>query len=93
MKSILSLLILTTVLVSRPLFAGEQNITLSVDKMTCASCPYIVKKSLEKVSGVKNVSVSLDDKTASVTYNDETTTIDQLIAATTGQGYPSQVIE
>lgn len=93
MKSILSLLILTTVLVSWPLFAAEQDVTLSVDKMTCASCPYIVKKSLEKVSGVKNVSVSLDDKTASVTYNDETTTIAQLIAATTEQGYPSQVIE
>jgi len=93
MKSIISIVFLVTSLFTQPLFAAEQGVTLGVDKMTCASCPYIVKKSLEKVSGVKAVSVSLDDKTAVVTYDDQTATIDQLIAATTELGYPSQVIE
>ena len=93
MKSIISIMFLVTSLLAQPLFAAEQGVTLGVDKMTCASCPYIVKKTLEKVSGVKAVSVSLSDKTATVTYDDITTTIDQLIAATTRQGYPSQVIE
>ena len=66
--------------------------TLAVENMTCDACPYIVKQSLTKVSGVENVAVSFEKKTATVTYDDQKTTTDALTSATTQAGYPSRVI-
>jgi len=93
MKLSKSLLFVFLYFLSIPLFADEQNTVLKVDKMTCVSCPYMVKKSLEKVDGVKSVSVSFDDKTARVVYDDTTATIAQMIKATTDLGFPSKVEE
>ena len=72
--------------------AADRTVTLAVDNMYCAACPYIVKQSLAKVSGVANVAVSFGQKTATVTYDDEKTTTDALISATTLAGYPSKAI-
>lgn len=72
--------------------AAEQTVTLAVDNMYCDSCPYIVKQSLAKVAGVKNVAVSLEKKSATVTYDDEKATLDALTSVTTRAGYPSRVI-
>src|SRR3546814_20329117 len=38
--------------------AAERTATLAVENMTCPSCPYIVKTSMETVSGVSNGNVS-----------------------------------
>jgi mercuric ion binding protein len=57
--------------------------------MFCADCPFIVKKSLERVQGVGKVAVSYKDKTAIVTYDDSKTDVKSLTAATTNAGYPS----
>lgn len=70
-------------------FAVEQTVTLAVENMSCESCPYIVKQSLLKVSGVTSVVVSFENKTATVTYDDVTTGIQALITATSNAGYPS----
>ena len=71
--------------------AAQQTVTLAVDNMTCDACPYIVKQSLAKVFGVENVTVSFENKTATVTYDDQKTTTDALTSATTQAGYPSKV--
>jgi mercuric ion binding protein len=73
--------------------AVEQTVTLAVENMTCASCPYIVKQSLTRVDGVKAVDVSLEAKQAVVQYDDEKTNIEVLTAATTNYGFPSSVIK
>ena len=70
-------------------FAGEKTVTLAVQNMYCAACPLTVKGSLEAVPGVARVVVSYKDKTAVVTFDDATTTVPALIAATTNAGYPS----
>ncbi len=70
-------------------FAAEQTVTLAIEKMDCVSCPYIVKQSLKKVSGVRDVVVSFENKAATVTYDDTATGLPALIAATTEAGYPS----
>ncbi len=72
--------------------AGERTVTLAVDNMYCASCPYIVKQSLAKVPGVENVVVSFEKKTATVTYDDERATLPGLLAATKDAGYPSKAL-
>jgi periplasmic mercuric ion binding protein len=72
-------------------FAAERTVRLAVDNMTCESCPYIVKQSLMKVTGVGSVVVSFEKKTATVTYDDGRTDVASLVTATTNAGYPSQV--
>ncbi len=71
--------------------ATERTVTLTVDNMYCASCPYIVKQSLAAVPGVKDVSVSFRNKTASVTFDGARTNVAALTDATFQMGYPSEV--
>jgi len=56
--------------------AGERTVTLAVEDMYRDACPYIAKQSLTKVLGVTSVAVSFEQKTATVTYDDQKTTID-----------------
>ena len=72
--------------------AAERTVTLAVESMYCEACPYIVKQSLAKVPGVETVAVSFEQKTATVTYDDQKTTLDALTSATTEAGYPSKAI-
>lgn len=74
-----------------PAAAAERTVTLAVEGMTCASCPYIVRKTLTAVPGVLHVEVSLDDQTAKVSYDDADTTVKALTDATANSGYPSHV--
>ena len=73
--------------------AAEQTVRLAVENMYCDACPYIVKQSLAAVPGVENVAVSFEEQSATVTYDDQKTTLDQLTSATAQAGYPSKVIE
>ncbi len=73
--------------------ADEQTVTLAVKKMTCASCPYIVKQSLAAVPGVSAVTVSFEKRIAIVTFEDSTTTVAALTAATANSGFPSEVLK
>ena len=77
-------------LAARSAWSAEQTITLHVDNMTCASCPITVKASLMEVDGVRNASVSEESETAVVTFDDEKTSIADLVNATTNAGYPAQ---
>ena len=70
-------------------FAGERTVALAVQNMYCAACPHTVKASLQAVQGVKAVSVSYEDKTAVVTFDDAKTNLQALTTATTNAGYPS----
>ena len=76
-------------LASSAALAAEKTVTLAVNNMYCADCPYIVKKSLESVPGVAKVAVSFKDKTATVTYDDSKANLKALTTATTNSGYPS----
>jgi mercuric ion binding protein len=70
-------------------FAAERIVILSVQNMYCADCPFIVKKSLERVPGVAKVTVSYEDKTATVSYDDAKADVKALTTATANAGYPS----
>jgi mercuric ion binding protein len=52
-----------------------------------------VTKAIEKVDGVTAVSVNLDTKTATVTFDNDLTTDVLIAAASTNVGYPASVIE
>ena len=48
-----------------------------------------VQRSLTKISGVTRANVSLDKAEAVVTFDDTKTSIEALLKATLGAGYPS----
>jgi mercuric ion binding protein len=71
-------------------FAGQRTVTLTVNNMYCEACPYMVKKTLEGVSGVSKVTVSFKDKTAVVVFDDAKATLQDLTSATAKAGFPSE---
>jgi periplasmic mercuric ion binding protein len=92
MKKILTAFTLIASLTTAPAaFAGERTITFSVDNMTCASCPYIVKTSMAAVPGVSKVAVSFQAKTATVTFDDARTNSDAIAAASGNAGFPARL--
>lgn len=91
-RMLASMSVAAIVLAGAPAFAAERTVTLAVDNMYCEACPYIVKESLARVPGVQAVVVSYEQKSATVTYDDQETTLDTLTSATTQAGYPSRVI-
>ena len=76
-------------LTSSSAVAAERTVVLSVQNMYCAACPHTVRASLQAVRGVESVTVSLQHKTAVVTFDDAKTNMKALTAATTNAGYPS----
>ena len=86
--------LLIATLVALPLVAlaaPPKTVTLDVKNMTCELCPITIKKSLEKVPGVKLVKVDFAKKTATVTYDPDKAQPEALTKATTNAGYPSAV--
>lgn len=60
-------------------------VTLTIENMSCALS---IKKALQKVAGVQQVTVDYDSKTAAVTFDGMRTDRAALIKATTDAGYP-----
>lgn len=93
MKALLNVVVLASgLLVVGPAQAGERTVTLAVENMTCASCPYIVRKAMASVPGVTKVDVSYAEKTAVVTFDDAKTTPDAIAKASASAGYPAEAV-
>jgi periplasmic mercuric ion binding protein len=94
MKRLITLAALATgLLASGAAYADEQTVKLAVSGMYCAACPVTVQKSLSAVPGVGKVTVSFEQKSATVTFDDKKTNLEALIKATTNAGYASKLAE
>ena len=92
MKRIIALTVLGVgLLTSGTAFAAEQTVILAVENMTCATCPPMVRRSLNAVPGVIKIEVSLEKKSAVVTFDDQKTTVEALLAAPTNAGFPTKL--
>ena len=91
MKNKILLLFLAFTDISGVALAASSMVTLDVQNMTCAVCPITVKKALEHVSGVQQVSVDYASKTATIQFDDTVATANKLTEATKAAGYPSTV--
>lgn len=69
--------------------AAEQTATFAIEKMTCAACPITVRKAMERVEGVKSVSVNFEAKTATVIFDPTIATPAKIGSAATNAGYPA----
>lgn len=71
--------------------AAAEQVVLEVEGMTCASCNITVRKALTNLEGVQDARVTFEPPEAVVTYDPARVTPEQLTAATTSVGYPSNV--
>lgn len=87
----LRFLILPILLLSASIAAAaERTITLTVENMTCALCPITVRTAIERVSGVRDVKVDLENKTAVVLFDDTEATVEDIAEASRLAGYPAR---
>ena len=91
-KRLLAFIALAT-LIATPAWAAIQTVTLEVPDMTCAACPFTVKKALSKVEGVTKVEVSYENREAIVTFDDAKTSVEALTQASENSGYPASLKE
>ncbi len=68
---------------------AERTVTFAIENMSCAACPITVRKAMEKVAGVKSVTVDFAAKTATVVFDPALATTEQIGAASTNAGYPA----
>jgi mercuric ion binding protein len=98
MKRITALILLlvasTLAVVSANTSEGpDQEVIFTVDKMTCAICPITVRKAMQRIDGVKDVTVDFDAKTAKVLFDSTLTDAKQIGEASSNVGFPATVIE
>jgi len=89
MKNILIALVAALSLTAQTVWAGEKTITLDVQNMTCALCPFTVSTAIKGIDGVQSVDVSVENKSATVVFDDEVANIDSIAQASTNAGYPA----
>lgn len=92
-RALSTVLIVAALVISTDAIAAQRTVTLTVNGMTCPSCPYIVKQSLVRVPGVERVELSYADKKAVVTFDDSKTDVAALRKATASVGFPSELTE
>jgi mercuric ion binding protein len=86
----LRFLILLPLLLSASIAAAaERTVTLTVENMTCALCPITVRTAIEHVTGVEDVQVDLETKTAVVVFDDAKATVENITEASRLAGYPA----
>ena len=62
-------------------------ITLPITGMTCANCSAAVERNLKKASGVQSASVNLSSERATVEFDPQASTLDELVGRVQRAGY------
>ena len=70
-----------------PAAANTTEMTIPVEGMSCNSCVASVKSTLKPMDGVEKVAVSLVDRNATITYDPEEITPEQVQKAINDIGY------
>ena len=70
-----------------------QTTLLHVSGMTCGSCVARVTSALGKVDGVDHVGVSLATGEATVKFDEQVTSMEELVAAVRNAGYGTEAAQ
>ena len=70
-----------------------QTASFAVENMTCATCPITVRRAMEGVAGVHEVTIDYETRTATAQFDPERTTTSAIAAASTEAGYPAILSE
>lgn len=71
-------------------FAAEVKTEIKVSGMTCGACTVSVKSALARVKGVKSADVSYEKGVATVVYDDQQTSEQQLREAINKTGFKAE---
>lgn len=66
--------------------SSVKEVILKVGGMTCASCPAMIKTALKKLDGIVSADVSFKEAKATVKYQEEKITVEQMIKVIEGIG-------
>jgi len=66
---------------------GEKQITLPITGMTCANCVATVERNIKKIDGVSQATVNLSSERATVDFNPQLTSLDEVIGRVQRAGY------
>lgn len=72
--------------------AGQAEVDLAITGMTCASCVRRIERALTRTEGVENAAVNLASERATVTYDPEKVSLDDLIRRIEAAGYGAEVV-
>lgn len=92
-KRMIGTVLVAVLLLTAGYALAAQQVVMDIKGMTCDLCPVAIKKSLEKVAGVKSVKVSFEDKKARLTVDDAVTDKTLEEAVRKAGAYTGKVIE
>lgn len=71
----------------------DPSAAIHVDGMVCINCAQIIESNLRKKKGVKNISVSVENKLAQVTYDPDLLTVHKICSAIEELGFEATLPE
>ncbi len=92
MKKILSLLILLTATLG--VRAKDiQTVVFKVEQMTCVNCEGKVKRNIPYEPGVKKMKTDLENRTVTVTFDADKTSVEKIRAGFDKFGYKAEILK
>lgn len=83
----ISLSIFFITLICANLYAANKTAEISLPSIQCGSCIRTIEKALDKVDGITNIDIDVENKKGVITYDDSKTTLTAIEDAITGAGY------
>jgi len=79
-----------TILFWRKLYMN--TVTYSVPDMSCAHCKARIESEVNKLTGIQNANVDVDDKKLTVTFDNNTLQEDSIVDAVNEAGYTAEKV-
>lgn len=70
---------------------AQETITIQIEGMTCDHCVHAVKSALEELEGISHADVSLDEKSATVTYDPDWIGTEEIMDVIEEEGYITSI--
>lgn len=73
--------------------ANEKKVTIILEDSYCPGCPAEVKLSLKRLAGVTEVRTRFAKPEIVISYDESTTTVDEIIKAVKKSGFTARVVQ
>lgn len=87
------LLMTMTLFMTVALYATNVKTVVLHTNMSCQNCANKIKENVRFEKGVKDIKTNVNDKTVTITYDADKTTVDKLIKGIAKVGYKASVSE
>jgi copper chaperone len=70
---------------------GLETVVIQIDGMTCDHCVHAIQSALEELEGISHAEVSLEEETATVSYDPDWITPEDILDAIEEEGYTASL--